>query len=351
MAQSFDINNNPHRRRNPLTGDWVLVSPHRSKRPWLGQLEPESTMAVVDYDNDCYLCPGNTRMNGAINPSYSSTYTFGNDFAALKPDTPTATINDEFFSVQSERGLSKVICFSPKHSTTLAELPITEIKQVIRCWIEQCEEIGQSHPWIQIFENKGATMGCSIPHPHCQIWAQDHAPTLVSREADRQADYYKRNSQPLLLDYAKRELALDERIVVENEDWLVLVPYWASWPFETLLLPKTHLSRFTELNETQHNSLADMLAKITIRYDNLFQCSFPYSMGWHSAPFDGSHHLEWQLHAHFYPPLLRSSNVRKFMVGYEMLAEAQRDMTAEQAAQLLKNLSNTHYKNNSVSTL
>lgn len=344
MTQSFDVSNSPHRRRNALNGDWVLVSPHRGKRPWLGQTEQPPVVETVSYDENCYLCPGNERMGGDFNPMYEATYAFTNDFAALRNDTTAAALEDELFTMQAESGLCKVICFSPDHSSTLAEMTVCQIQSVIDCWIDQSEEIGKQHPWVQVFENKGAIMGCSMPHPHSQIWAQDHPPTLVDREISEQTSYYQRHQRSLLLDYAHRELAQAERVVVENDDWLVVVPYWAAWPFETLLLPKFSVSRLVEINPMQKASLADILAQITIRYDNLFECSFPYSMGWHSAPFDNAAHPEWQLHAHFYPPLLRSSSVRKFMVGYEMLAEAQRDITPEQAASILKALSCTHYK-------
>lgn len=344
MSETFDDSNDPHRRRNALTGDWVLVSPHRAKRPWLGQTEKEAPAAASDYDASCYLCPGNSRMGGEQNPDYSAVYVFNNDFAALRPETPTAEVKDEFFALQAERGLCRVVCFSPNHNITLAQMSVPQIQAVIDTWAEQSEEIGRQHPWVQIFENKGATMGCSIPHPHCQIWAQDHAPTLLEREQQHQTDYYGRHGRPLLLDYGEREQAQGQRLVVENELWQVLVPYWAAWPFETLLLPKFPVARISELNNVQRRSLADIVAQLTIRYDNLFECAFPYSMGWHSAPFDQRSHREWQLHAHFYPPLLRSASVRKFMVGYEMMAEAQRDLTPEQAAQLLRAASPIHYK-------
>ena len=351
MTQLLELNKRPHRRRNALNGDWVLVSPHRGERPWLGQTDMDASEEATSYEAGCYLCPGNTRMNGDINPHYDTTLVFNNDFAALKPDVLPVSVEDEFFSAHSEGGMSKVVCFSPDHSMTLAELSVSQVGLVIDCWAEQCEDIKDSHPWIQIFENKGAVMGCSMPHPHCQIWAQDHVPTLVNREVEQQQNYYKRCNSSLLLDYANREIAVGERLVAENNDWLVLVPYWAAWPFETLLLPKFPVSRLTELNLPQRVNLADMISQITTRYDNVFGCSFPYSMGWHSAPFDNMVHPEWQLHAHFYPPLLRSSSVRKFMVGYEMLAEAQRDITPEQAADILRSQSNIHYKKRDIQAL
>ena len=344
----FDPTDDPHRRRNALTGEWILVSPHRGKRPWLGQVEPDDHQPSADYDPGCYLCPGNTRINGEQNPNYPGTFTFTNDFAALRSDTVSAVSQDELFSHQAEQGLTRVVCFSPDHSRTFAELDRSQIEAVLECWIDECHNIGHSHPWIQIFENKGSMMGCSMPHPHSQIWAQNHAPTIPAREADHQSSYYNKHHAPLLLDYCQRELSDSQRIVVVNTDWLAVVPYWAAWPYEILLLPRFSVSRLTELNKPQTTNLAEIMSQVAIRYDNLFKCSFPYSMGWHSAPFDGIEHPEWQLHAHFYPPLFRSSSVRKFMVGYEMLAEPQRDITPEQAAEALRALPGTHYKRSAI---
>ncbi|MBL4764684.1 MAG: UDP-glucose--hexose-1-phosphate uridylyltransferase [Colwellia sp.] len=343
-APQFNPAEHPHRRYNPLIGEWILLSPHRALRPWQGQIEAIDRELKPAYDDSCFLCAGNTRVSGEKNPDYANTFVFQNDFAALKQDTPEVHNDDPLFSMETAQGESRVICFSPDHSKSLPELSVEEITNVIQTWQDEYSTLSRRYQWVQVFENKGAVMGCSNPHPHGQIWAQKHIPTLAQKKQTNFSDYYNKYDSNLLLDYAQRELALNERVVVKNELWLVVVPHWAAWPFETLLIPRFAIQRMTELTAIQQSSLADIIQQITIRYDNLFQCSFPYSMGWHGAPFDGNEHPEWTLHAHFFPPLLRSASIKKFMVGYEMLAEAQRDITPEQAAQRLRNLPTTHYK-------
>ncbi len=345
---SFKLENHPHRRFNPLTGEWILVSPHRAKRPWQGQVEKTDPVHLTGYDPTCYLCPGNTRAGGKVNPAYTDTYIFTNDFSSLLDNTPDGAVNEQDLLIAgSEKGICKVICFSPRHDVTVPLMDMESIRKVIDVWTEEYSELGKleyiNH--VQIFENKGSMMGCSNPHPHCQIWAQQSIPAEVAKEQHMLSEYYERHSRTLLSDYLEIELNKNERIVCMNDSFVALVPFWAVWPFETLVISKRALGSLAALTESEKNDLAGIYKQLTTRYDNLFQISFPYSMGFHQAPTDGKKHPEWHLHMHFYPPLLRSATVKKFMVGYEMLASPQRDFTAEQSAERLRNLSEVHYFN------
>jgi UDPglucose--hexose-1-phosphate uridylyltransferase len=340
----FNPTDHPHRRLNPLTGEWVQVSPHRTQRPWRGQVERPPREERPPYDPQCYLCPGNSRAGGVRNPHYTSTFVFTNDFAALLPDTPPAGDDHPLLRFKSEPGTCRVICFSPRHDLTLPEMPLEDIRRVVDVWAEQTAELGRQYRWVQVFENKGAIMGASNPHPHGQVWALGTLPNDPAKEERQQRAYRDEHGRPLLVDYAALEEERGERIVVQNAHWLAVVPYWAIWPFEALLVPRRHVLRLPDLNPAERDALASILKRLLTRYDNLFEVSFPYSMGWHGAPHRGDEHLHWQLHAHFYPPLLRSATVKKFMVGYEMLAEAQRDLTAEGAAERLRALPDIHYK-------
>lgn len=329
----MSLGEGPHRRRNPLTGRWVMVSPHRLSRPWQGQQDAPDP-PPPPYDPGCYLCPGNARVGGEHNPAYQGPYVFTNDYAALLPDTAPAADDDPLFTAQSVNGTCRVICYSPDHGAGLGALPLAGVRAVIDCWATQVAELGEVYPSVQIFENRGSMMGASNPHPHGQIWATAHLPDEVAAEDAAQHAYAAQHGRVLIDDLARRELG-GPRMVEANEDWLAIVPYWAAWPFETLLLPRFAVARLPQIDEARRDSLAAMLQALIRRYDGLFGCPFPYSMGWHGAPF-GADAGGWRLHAHFYPPLLRSASVRKFMVGYEMMAEAQRDLTPETAAQMLR---------------
>jgi UDPglucose--hexose-1-phosphate uridylyltransferase len=333
----MDFKNYPHRRYNPLAGRWVTVSPHRTQRPWQGQRESVVEKKRSAYDPDCYLCPGNVRAGGKVNPPYTSIHVFDNDFAALLPMAPNKSQGDGIiFKAESIRGICRVICFSPRHDLTLAGMQVSEIRAVVDAWAEQSEILGRTYRWIQVFENKGEMMGCSNPHPHCQIWAADCLPDEPFREDENQQGHVRDTGDNLLSTYLEAERESGQRMVTENDHWSVVVPFWAVWPFETLLLPKRHVLRLPDLTQEERDALADILKCHLMGYDRLFGVSFPYTMGWHGAPFQEGESDHWQLHAHFYPPLLRSATIRKFMVGYELLAEAQRDITPEKAALMLR---------------
>jgi UDPglucose--hexose-1-phosphate uridylyltransferase len=342
------LKDTPHRRFNPLIGEWVLVSPHRTQRPWQGQNEKSEAEALPAYDPTCYLCPGNVRAGGARNPNYSSTFVFENDYAALKPGVSAAEIDEQgkgLLVAKSESGLCKVVCFSPRHDLTLARMDTSSIRRVVDVWAEQYSDIGSSPDinYVEIFENRGAIMGCSNPHPHGQIWANQTIPNDPAKEQASLAGYQQDHGNCLLCEYISLERASGERVVVENEHFLVVVPFWATWPFETMLLSKRHTGDLAALTAAERDALAEIFKGITTRYDNLFEVSFPYSMGFHQRPTDGLPHPEWHLHAHFFPPLLRSATVRKFMVGYELLASPQRDITPETAAERLRAVSAAHF--------
>ena len=343
----MDFNNTPHRRKNILTGEWVLVSPHRTKRPWQGKKDKPQEMEILTYDSNCYLCPGNERAGGVKNLDYTGTYSFQNDFAALL-EGPEENFNEGLLEAISESGICKVICYHPNHSLTLPLMQVCDIEEVISLWQKEYTDLG-SDPninHVQIFENKGAIMGCSNLHPHGQIWAQRSIPQEVQKKVVHQKSYWDQNNSSLLGDYLKQELNTKERIVLENDSFVALVPYWAVWPFETMITPKRHITSILELTEKEVSNFANILKALTTRYDNLFETSFPYSAGIHQSPTDGKDNSHWHMHMSFYPPLLRSAEVKKFMVGYEMFANPQRDITAEQAAQRLRDCATKHYSNN-----
>ena len=328
----------PHRRYDPLRDEWVLVSPGRTNRPWQGGEERPQVEQRPAYDPTCYLCPGNTRANGETNPAYDSTFVFTNDFAALRPGTLDDTFEDGLLRAEGEQGTCRVICFSPRHDLTLAGMSPAEVRRVVDLWADQTADLGARYRWVQVFENRGEAMGASNPHPHGQVWAGTALPTTIAREDASQRAYHARTGSPLLLDVARQE-ADGPRVVDADDHWLVIVPFWAVWPFEVLVLPRAHVARVPDLDDARRDALAAILGRTLRRYDALFGVPFPYSMGWHGAPFDADAATDaWTLHAHAYPPLLRSATVRKFMVGYELLAEAQRDVTPEDAAARLRAL-------------
>jgi len=329
-----------HKRFNILTGEWVLVSPHRAKRPWQGQNEVVANEKRTSYDPNCYLCPGNTRINGKKNPEYNDVFVFTNDFAALQSNSPDFSLDNGLLQAESEQGICRVICFSPDHSKSLADMDVDAIDKVIKAWQQEYKTLG-AHPninYVQIFENKGAVMGCSNPHPHGQIWSQSTLPNEVQKKNTQQKNYFSENKTSLLGDYLNQELVANERIIYQNNHFLILTPFWAVWPFETMIAPKVMQKNISELSEQQSVDFADAISKITKAYDKLFQCSFPYSSGIHQAPTNSKDNSHWHWHMSFYPPLLRSATVKKFMVGYEMFGSPQRDITAEQAAESLRAL-------------
>jgi UDPglucose--hexose-1-phosphate uridylyltransferase len=337
---------NPHRRYNPLTDDWVLCSPHRTRRPWLGQVEAPEPERLPQYDPKCYLCPGNERAGGVRNPPYSSTFVFDNDFAALVPQSELWEVDEEKLIVaHAEPGICRVICFSPRHDLSLPRMHPADIRIVVDAWVRETEDLGGKDfiGYVQIFENRGAMMGASNPHPHCQIWGARHVPTIPAKKLDSQQNYFRQHGTDLVGDYLRLELRKGERLVCDNEHWVALVPFWAVWPYETMLIPRRLVPGLPSLASEERDALAQILKRLTARYDNLFSTSFPYSMGWHARPTDGAEHPYWRLHAVYFPPLLRSATVRKFAVGYEMTAELQRDVTPEQAAAKLRDMSERHY--------
>jgi UDPglucose--hexose-1-phosphate uridylyltransferase len=335
----FDWKRDPHRRFNPLTREWVLVSPHRTERPWQGQVEDTPDEALPEYDPKCYLCPGNSRAGGARNTAYTSTFVFDNDFAALKPDTGTERFEEHGLLIaEAEPGICRVVCFSPRHDLTLAQMAVPDTRKVVDTWVDQFVELG-SNPlinYVQIFENRGAMMGCSNPHPHGQIWSSRRVPNEIAKEQASLAAWSAEHGTCMLCEYQRLESQARVRIVEENEGFLAVVPFWALWPFEIMVISRRHLTGIDRMSDADRDALAEILQRITLRYNRLFRVSFPYSMGFHQRPTDGEPDDEWHLHLHFYPPLLRSATVRKFLVGYEMLAMPQRDITPEWAAERLR---------------
>ena len=367
MSHTFSLSEHPHRRYNPLTREWILVSPHRTRRPWLGQVEEAPPEERPRYDPSCYLCPGNERAGGAHNPHYTETFVFDNDFSALLLDTSKGDTGESdslgvslpngpllaepLLMARRERGICRVTCFSPRHDLTLPEMDTPDIRKVVDVWAAQCDELGAlpQVTYVQVFENKGTMMGASNPHPHGQVWANVSLPNEPAKELATQTSYWQEQGSCLLCDYVALEEKLGERLVCQNDHFLALVPFWAVWPFETMLLSRRHTGSLPALTNAERDSLAEIMQRLTTKYDNLFQVAFPYSMGFHQKPTDGRPYVSWHLHAHYYPPLLRSATVRKFMVGYEMLAEPQRDIPAEAAATRLREQSEVHYQLRSAS--
>lgn len=342
----FDANKQPHRRFNPLLREWILVSPQRTQRPWQGQIETTPTMNEVEYDPACYMCPGNSRSTGTANPKYKNIFVFDNDYPALLPHGAHGSMNKSNLLVaETETGICRVLCFSPKHNLTLARMERADLRSVVESWADQFQELGSRSDinYVQIFENRGALMGASNPHPHCQIWSSTSIPNVIRTEQESQRAYQEAIRSCLLCDYFQLECKERERIVVQNDHFLAVVPYWAIWPFETMILSRRHAAGIDEFNPAERDALSDVLKRLTTRYDNLFHTPFPYSMGFHQRPTDSMEHPEWHFHAHFFPPLLRSATVRKFMVGYELLATPQRDITAESSAERLRAVPDSHH--------
>ncbi len=336
----------PHRRKNPLTNEWVLVSPQRMKRPWQGRTEPLAENESPHYDPSCYLCPGNNRNNGQQNPEYTGVFIFDNDFPALLMDGSEKVWSAGLLEAKGDQGICRVVCFSPDHSKTLADMSVTDIRVVVAAWREEFERLAgvEGIRNIQIFENKGEILGCSNPHPHGQIWAETSVPIEIEKRLVTQNRFFKENGHSLLADYLRTEWELEERIISRNEHFTALVPFWATWPYEVMIIPHRYFPRITDMFDAELDDFSAILSEVTIRYDNLFRTSFPYSAGMMNAPVRTSGTEGWHFHYSFYPPLLRSATVRKFMVGYEMFANPQRDITAEYAARALREQPTVHYK-------
>jgi len=345
MMNYDNFNDQPHRRFNILTGEWILVSPHRTKRPWQGKTERLATTDLPEHDPSCYLCPGNARAGGKRNPQYNAPYSFTNDFSALLSDVPQSIFSEGLLQAETESGICKVVCFSPNHALTLPLMEVEAISAVVSLWQKEYKLLGAEREinYVQIFENKGEIMGCSNPHPHGQIWAQRTIPQEIAKKSSRLDTYWKTHGHSMLEAYVQQELTIGERIIFENEHFVVLVPYWAIWPYEAMILPKRCIPHLNGLTEIEKTAYAESIKKLTVCYDNIFETSFPYSAGIHQAPTDGKLHEGWHFHMSFYPPLLRSATVKKFMVGYELFANPQRDITAEQAATTMRAVSTQHY--------